>query len=85
MLEPLVVKATREIPRRERRSNSPNLSGVVLCKTKEDTLDVPNLLNDYLYGCGLVLSKNKTKITHLKDGFDFLGINFRSFNTTGVL
>ena len=34
MLEPLVVKATRAVPRRERRSNPPDLSnearGVIL-------------------------------------------------------
>ena len=28
MLEPLVVKATRAVPRRERRSNPPDLSDI---------------------------------------------------------
>ena len=30
MLEPLVVKATRAVPRRERRSNPPDLSNEVI-------------------------------------------------------
>jgi len=29
---------------------------------------------------GLTLSKEKTKITHINEGFDFLGINIRKYN-----
>ena len=54
---------------------------VVLCKTKEDAEEVPKLLEDYLDSRGLTLSPEKTLITHLNDGFDFLGINFRSYGT----
>lgn len=54
---------------------------VVLCKTKEDAEEVPKLLEDYLDNRGLTLSPEKTLITHLDDGFDFLGINFRSYRT----
>ena len=54
---------------------------VVLCKTKDDTEKVPELLKDYLKNRGLTLSPEKTHITHLDDGFDFLGINFRSYKT----
>ena len=54
---------------------------VVLCKTKEDAEKVPELLENYLNSRGLILSSEKTFITHLDDGFDFLGINFRSYKT----
>ena len=54
---------------------------VVLCKTKEDAEEVPKLLEEYLNKRGLKLSPEKTFITHLDDGFDFLGINFRSYMT----
>lgn len=54
---------------------------VVLCKTKEDAEEVPKLLEDYLDSRGLTLSPEKTLITHLDGGFDFLGINFRSYRT----
>ena len=58
---------------------------VVLCKTNEDVEDVPNLLKEYLEVRGLTLSPEKTLITHLDEGFDFLGINFRSYkNKDGV-
>ena len=35
---------------------------------------------DFLAERGLVLSPEKTKITHIKDGFDFLGWNIRKYN-----
>ena len=54
---------------------------VVLCKTKEDAEEVPKLLENYLNNRGLNLSPEKTHVTHLDDGFDFLGINFRSYKT----
>ena len=55
---------------------------VVLCKTKEDAEQVYELLEDYLIERGITLSPEKTKITHLKDGFDFLGFNIRSYKHT---
>ena len=54
---------------------------VVLCKTKEDAQDVYKLLEDYLYKRGLTLAEDKTLITHISDGFNFLGFNIRSYNT----
>jgi len=35
---------------------------------------------EFLAVRGLVLSPEKTKITHIKDGFDFLGWNIRKYN-----
>ena len=31
-------------------------------------------------GCAYVLSQEKTKITHINEGFDFLGVNIRKYN-----
>ena len=53
---------------------------VILCKTKEDAEKVPKLLGSYLKMRGLTLAEDKTRITHLKDGFDFLGINIKSYH-----
>lgn len=55
---------------------------VILCKTKEDAENIPKLLENYLKDRGLVLAEDKTKITTIKEGFDFLGFNFRSFRST---
>jgi RNA-directed DNA polymerase len=38
------------------------------------------LIKDFLKDRGLELSEEKTLITHIKDGFDFLGWNFRKYN-----
>lgn len=55
---------------------------VVLCKTKEDAVKVYELLEPYLEKRGLTLSKEKTRITHLSEGFDFLGVNFRRYKNS---
>ena len=52
---------------------------IVLCKTLDDAKAVPSLLNEYLEERGLTLSPDKTRITHIKDGFDFLGYNIRCY------
>lgn len=52
---------------------------VILCKTRKDAEAIPDLLSSYLRDRGLTLAPDKTKITHLKKGFDFLGINIRSY------
>lgn len=54
---------------------------VVLCKTLEDANDVYCILEEYLDERGLTLAPDKTKITHIKDGFDFLGFNIRSYKS----
>ena len=55
---------------------------VVLCKTHDDACIVKELLVNELKLLGLELSKEKTRITHLREGFDFLGWNFRRYNCT---
>ena len=54
---------------------------VVLCKTKEDAENVYLLLEQYLSERGLTLAQDKTMITHLSKGFDFLGFNIRGYQT----
>jgi len=41
--------------------------------------EVKPLVRDFLAGRGLTLSEEKTAITHIEDGFDFLGFNFRKY------
>jgi len=52
---------------------------VIMCKTKEEAEGVYLKLADYLAERGLTLSEEKTKITHILDGFDFLGFNIRRY------
>jgi RNA-directed DNA polymerase len=42
---------------------------------------VKPLVAQFLAERGLVLSEKKTKITHISDGFDFLGFNVRKFKS----
>jgi RNA-directed DNA polymerase len=41
---------------------------------------VKPVVQDFLHERGLYLSAKKTKITHINDGFDFLGMNLRRYN-----
>lgn len=52
---------------------------VVFCTTKEDAVQVTEILDRWLKERGLSLNKEKTKITHLTEGFDFLGFNIRQY------
>jgi RNA-directed DNA polymerase len=52
---------------------------VVFCETKEDAEKAVQILTDWLKKRGLALSKNKTRIVHLREGFDFLGFNIRHY------
>ncbi len=50
---------------------------------KRETLEeIKVLLTGFLAERGLALSQEKTKITAVKDGFDFLGFNVRKFDST---
>ena len=50
---------------------------LVFAQSKEDIDKVPELLQPYLEERGLILAEDKTSITHLSKGFDFLGMNFK--------
>ena len=54
---------------------------VIVCKTKEEAMSMYEKLNPYLNKRGLTLAENKTKVTHIEEGFDFLGFNLRQYKT----
>lgn len=52
---------------------------IVTAASKEILEDIKGMLIDFLAERGLTLSEEKTLITHVNDGFDFLGFNVRKF------
>ena len=55
---------------------------VIVCHSKQLAKQVKESVEEHLTQIGLTLSKEKTKITHIKDGFDFLGFNIRKYRKT---
>lgn len=59
---------------------------IVTAASKELLEDkVKPLLDEALAKVGLELSTEKTRITHINEGFDFLGFNVRKYNTGRLL
>lgn len=56
---------------------------IITGRTKESLEEIKVLVADFLRERGLTLSEEKTKITHIDEGFDFLGFNVRKYN--GIL
>lgn len=52
---------------------------IITAKTKEVAKEVKELITKFLAERGLELSEEKTEITHIENGFDFLGWNFRKY------
>lgn len=52
---------------------------VVLCHAKQKAEDARKALSTFLAQRGLEFSPEKTSITTLRDGFDFLGFNIRTY------
>lgn len=52
---------------------------VITANTKEIAEELQVLVSEFLQKRGLTLSEEKTMITHIDDGFDFLGWTFRKF------
>ena len=52
---------------------------IVTADNRETLEDIKTMLQDFMKTRGLELSKEKTIITNINDGFDFLGWNFRKF------
>jgi RNA-directed DNA polymerase len=53
---------------------------VILCETHQKAMEIKAEIATYLKDkIGLELSEEKTKITHIFDGFDFLGFNLRKY------
>ena len=52
---------------------------VILCPTKEGLEEVKPIIEAWLHHRGLTLNEQKTKITRISEGFDFLSFNVRQF------
>ena len=52
---------------------------IVTATSKETADDIAEVVKEFLKERGLELSAEKTCITHIGDGFDFLGWNFRKY------
>lgn len=52
---------------------------IITAATKEIAEELKQLTAEFLAPRGLTLSEEKTTITHINDGFDFLGWTFRKF------
>ncbi|MBU3146514.1 group II intron reverse transcriptase/maturase [Clostridium estertheticum] len=54
---------------------------VIVCKTEEEAINMYEKLKPYLDKRGLTLADDKTKVTHISEGFNFLGFNLRQYRT----
>ncbi|WP_455920292.1 group II intron reverse transcriptase/maturase [Priestia megaterium] len=54
---------------------------VIVTETKEQVESMYQKLNPYLQKRGIKLSVDKTKVTHIESGFDFLGFSLRQYKT----
>lgn len=55
---------------------------IITGKSKELLEEIKPRVVTFLKERGLELSEEKTRITHIEDGFDFLGFNLRKYNGT---
>jgi len=53
---------------------------IVTADSNETASEIAELIKSFLKERGLELSESKTLISHIDDGFDFLGWNFRKYN-----
>ncbi|SDY47023.1 group II intron reverse transcriptase/maturase [Eubacterium barkeri] len=52
---------------------------IITANSKEIAEEIKALISNFLQSRGLQLSEEKTTITHIDNGFDFLGWNFRKY------
>jgi len=52
---------------------------VIMCESKEEAMSMREKLRPYLKERGIELSEEKTKVSHISEGFDFLGFTIRRF------
>ena len=57
---------------------------VILCESKEDSERARSDIEKWLIHKGLELSLEKTRITHITEGFDFLGFNIRQYKVNNT-
>lgn len=55
---------------------------IVTADRRDILEDIKHMLTEFLGERGLTLSEEKTLITHISEGFDFLGFNVRKYNGT---
>lgn len=58
---------------------------IITGRTKEALEEIKPLVEEFLQERGLTLSEEKTKITHISEGFDFLGYNIRKYDNGKLL
>ncbi|MFQ8806347.1 MAG: reverse transcriptase domain-containing protein [Alistipes indistinctus] len=58
---------------------------IVTARDNETIETYCSLIRQFMSERGLTLSEEKTKITHINDGFDFLGFNIRKYPNGKVL
>jgi RNA-directed DNA polymerase len=58
---------------------------IVTGDSRETLEEVKEQIEDFMAKRGLQLSEEKTLITNIKDGFDFLGWNFRKYNNKLII
>ena len=52
---------------------------IITANSKETAEELKSIVSEFLKSRGLMLSEEKTTITHIDNGFDFLGWTFRKF------
>jgi len=77
-----VGKRVKVLVRREHKINYVRFADdfVVTGKSEKTLEQVKDVIQEFLMKRGLELSEEKTKITHIEEGFDFLGWSFKKYN-----
>lgn len=57
---------------------------VILCEDKEDAIKAQKDISKWLKPRGLELSEEKTRIVHITEGFNFLGLNIRQYKVSNT-
>lgn len=85
-LDGLEAKLAEKFPKAKQRGLKMNMvryaDDFIITGSSKEWLEkeVKPVVVGFLLERGLVLSPEKTKVTHIKEGFDFLGWNFREYN-----
>jgi RNA-directed DNA polymerase len=74
-----------EYPKRSKYSTKVNFiryadDFIVTANSEESAREIKDMIVTFLHERGLELSDDKTLITNINEGFDFLGWNFRKYN-----
>ena len=74
-------------PKGEKRRTNPLVryadDFIITCKSEPEAKQIKTEISEHLSSIGLTLSDEKTKITHITKGFNFLGFNFRKYQLKG--